>query len=247
MTLRFRLSFRLLYTIFIGLSVGLIGSPTTADQGQVLPAVSKTKTKAVTKKVAVSTTETNATRGHASIPGLKVKPQPARIRIGLRLTPFKKVVTRFQDGTTKVRHVPDTLIRRTLRARLDKTNHFFLGEWHIETKPERWQRESRHYQVRLSLSRRYGALGQLEESVGQVIVRGTLEPQADGVFALFGVGAARLRNKLSEPLVDIVAGFRPGEVGEPTVLSKGPKVRRGPKDSISGPRHSSRPYLKGRF
>lgn len=147
---------------------------------------------------------------------------PARVRIGLRLTPFKKVVTRGRDGTTDTRYVPGEVLRHTLRARLNKTNHFFVGDWHVESVPTRWIKKSRRYEVRLNFYRRYGAFGQLEENVGSVDVVGVLDEQEDNVHVLLGVGRKRLRDKFGSPYVDVVAGFSPAtaEVAPRQGLSK---------------------------
>src|SRR5947208_449315 len=72
--------------------------------------------------------------------------QPAKVRLGLRLTPFKKVTTRGRDGAVETRYVPVEPLRHTLRARLNVTNHFFVGEWHIETVPTKWVKKTRHYE-----------------------------------------------------------------------------------------------------
>lgn len=135
---------------------------------------------------------------------------PAKVRIGLRLTPFKKVVTRGRDGTAETRYVPGEALRHTLRARLNKTNHFFVADWHVESVPMKWVQKTRRYEVRLNIYRRFGAFGQLEESVGSVDVQGVLDEQKDNVHVLLGVGRKRLRDKLGNPLADVVAGFAPG-------------------------------------
>ena len=145
---------------------------------------------------------------------------PPRVRIGLRLTPFKKVVTRARDGRSETRFIPAEPLRHTLRARLNKTNHFFVGEWHIETVPTRWVRKSRRYEVKLNIYRRYGAFGQLEETLGSVDLAGVLEEQDANLFVLLGVARKRLRDKFLSPSLDVVAGFaRPEQARE---VAKGP-------------------------
>lgn len=143
-------------------------------------------------------------------PEKKAEVGPPKVRIGLRLTPFKKVTTRNQDNTISERFVPLEPIRHTLRARLDKTNHFFIGEWHVETRPVSWIKKTRKYEVQLVLHRRYGAFGQLEENIGSVNLAGVLDEAEDNVHVLLGVARQRLRDKFSHPVLDVVAGFAAG-------------------------------------
>lgn len=143
-----------------------------------------------------------------------------RVRIGLRLTPFKKVVTRARDGGSETRFIPAEPLRHTLRARLNKTNHFFVGEWHIETIPTKWVRKSRRYEVRLNIYRRFGAFGQLEETLGSVDLAGVLDEQGDRLFVLIGTTRKRLRDKFQNPSLDVVAGFTKPE--KPREMAKGP-------------------------
>jgi hypothetical protein len=143
--------------------------------------------------------------------------QPAKVRLGLKLTPFKKVVTRGRDGAAETRYVPVDPLRHTLRARLNETNHFFVGDWHVETVPTKWVKKTRHYEVRLNIYRRYGAFGQLEENVGAVDLAGTLDQQPDNVHVLVGVARQRLRDKLGNPYLDVVAGFAPAKAAGPKI------------------------------
>ena len=171
--------------------------------------------------------------------------QPAKVRIGLRLTPFKKVVTRNRDGSTDQRFVPIEPLRHTLRARLNKTNHFFVGEWHVESVPTKWVRKTRHYEVKLNVYRRYGAFGQLEENVGSIELAGTLEEERDNVHVLLGTARKRLRDKSGQPYLDIVAGFAPGAEKGPAVSLTAPE-RQTAKPPVA-PDGAPGEILRGRF
>jgi hypothetical protein len=133
--------------------------------------------------------------------------QPAKVRIGLRLTPFEKIVARGEGGATEKRFVPIEPLRHVLRARLNKVNHFYVGDWHVQTEPTKWVRKTRAYEVRLSIYRRYGAFGQLEEQVGTVDLAGMLTQQPENVFVLNGVARKRLRDRFGQPVLDVVAGY----------------------------------------
>lgn len=171
--------------------------------------------------------------------------QPAKVRIGLRLTPFKKVVTRNRDGSTDQRFVPIEPLRHTLRARLNKTNHFFVGEWHVESVPTKWVKKTRHYEVKLNVYRRYGAFGQLEENVGQIELAGTLEEEKDNVHVLLGTARKRLRDKAGQPYLDLVAGFAPGAEKGPAVSLSAPE-RQTTKPPVA-PDGAPGEILRGRF
>jgi len=170
--------------------------------------------------------------------------QPARVRIGLRITPFEKVTTRNKDDTTSNRFIPTEPIRHTLRARLNKPNHFFIGEWHIETKPVVWIKKTRKYQVQLAIHRRYGAFGQLEEFIGSVTLDGVLDGGNDNVHVLLGVARQRLRDKFGHPVIDVVAGFAPSAKTNGTISAN---------DHLSGhapappPTNYSGSLIRGRF
>lgn len=171
--------------------------------------------------------------------------QPAKVRIGLRMTPFKKVVTRNRDGSVDQRFVPIEPLRHTLRARINKTNHFFVGEWHIESEPTKWVRKTRHYEVKLNIYRRYGAFGQLEENVGTVELAGTLDEERDNVYVLLGTARKRLRDKAGHPYLDVVAGFAPGAEKGPSVSLSAPE-RQTVKPPVA-PDGAPGAILRGRF
>lgn len=178
----------------------------------------------------------------------KPSDQPARVRIGLRLTPFKKISTRNKDGSSSDRFVPIEPIRHTLRSRLNKANHFFLGEWHIETKPISWIKKTRKYQIRLTVHKRYGAFGQLEESIGTMDLAGTLDEGDDNVHVLLGVARQRLRDKFGHPILDVVAGFAPGTKPN-AVMSKNEHLsgRASSNEPVKAPSNYSGSLIRGRF
>lgn len=132
-----------------------------------------------------------------------------RVRIGLRLTPYGKTVVKDSKGIPQESYVAREPIRHTLRARLNKVNHFYMGEWHVETSPKHMIKQTKGYVVTLRIYRRYGAFGQLEEHVGSVDLAGTLDPQSDTIYVLNGIARQRLRDKFGFPYLDVVAGYSP--------------------------------------
>ena len=168
---------------------------------------------------------------------------PARVRLGLKLTPFHKVVNIIK-GKKHAQFVPDNVLRHTLRARLNKINHFFVSDFHIETKPLKWIKKNRRYKLRLTIYRRFGSFGQLEEKIGSMDLAGVLEEQDQNIFILYGSAAKRLRDKFGHPVLDIVAGFRPGETARARTAQKAPARRPVPRRA---PANSTNSAIRGRF
>lgn len=173
--------------------------------------------------------------------------QGPRVRIGLRLTSFIKVVQRESNGQQSTRFVPAEPIRHTLKARINGINHFFVSDWHIETKPLKWIKKTGRYDTRLTFFRRYGAFGQLEESVGSVDLAGTLDLEKDQVYVLIGVVRQRLRDKLGSPYLDVVAGFSPPPPPPPKVFDLSKVDRRPPPGPAEPPPEYSGELIRGRF
>jgi len=140
----------------------------------------------------------------------EVKPNPGKVRIGLKLSPFSKVQLQDQSGKKHIKFKPDAEIKRTLRARIDMPNHFVVENYHVESIPLKWIRKTQSYAVRLSFSKRYGEYGEVEEHLGTIDVAGRLSGK-DGVYILMGASAKTIKNDRDEPLLKIVAGY--GSVG----------------------------------
>ena len=135
--------------------------------------------------------------------------EPARVRINLRLTPWKMTSGTDAEGGQRPIHLAQQPINHTLRARLDKTNHFYFGEWHIQTTPIRWTRTSRRWSVRLDVARRYGSWGQLEENLGSMELSGILQEQGEKIFLLNGIAKKRFNDRMGQPALEVVAGYKP--------------------------------------
>jgi len=135
--------------------------------------------------------------------------KPRRVRIGLRLTPYKKIITRQLNGKIDTRYIEAQALRHTLRARLNEPNHFYLGDWHVETVPTKWTKQTGHYEVQVRISERYGPYGQLEEDLGSIKLTGKLEEQERTIDVLVGVARQRFRDKFGNPKLDVIAGYLP--------------------------------------
>lgn len=139
-----------------------------------------------------------------------------KVRIGLKLSPFSKIQLQDASGKKKIKFKVDQELKRTLRARIDKPNHFVVGNYHVETIPLKWLKKTKDYAVRLSFSKRYGSYGEVEEHLGNLDVSGRLEGK-DGLFVLVGAKSTVIKNKSGEPIVKAVAGY--GKIAPPQNVS----------------------------
>lgn len=141
--------------------------------------------------------------------------EPTRIRLPVRLAAYKTIVTKNQDGKTEPGYIQEAGIVRTIRARADRANHFYLGEkgeWHLETIPLRFARQEKRYTTRLSLSRVVSFDGSVEEHFGSIEVSGVLVPESAGVFKFVTNGRQIFRDKLGVPVVELAAGIAVDQV-----------------------------------
>ncbi len=143
-----------------------------------------------------------------------------RVRIPFTFKTWNDIETRGVDGTTRKARVAGKSTTQVLRARIERSNDFYLGQWRVQTTPVRWLKRSNQYQVRLEVFQRLGDLGQLEESLGSVMLTGVLSKQDDGLFMLNGTARRIFRDKNGEPILDIEAGLHPQDEERGTAISR---------------------------
>lgn len=132
--------------------------------------------------------------------------QGTMVRVGLRLIHYRKAA--LGPGQSQITYLPGEVIKKTLRARIDKPNHFFIDSYHIETIPLKWIRKSHSYTMRLSLSRRSQQQPDVEKHLGYVDVKGSLRKQSQrSIYLLVGASSQTFFNHLREPYLKVVAGY----------------------------------------
>lgn len=154
----------------------------------------------------------------------------AKIRIGLKIIPFSKISFKSKRGQKDFSFKEDKELKRTLRARMDKPNHFIVGNYHIETIPLKWIKKTQNYMVRLVFSKRYGAYGEVEEHLGDIDVEGRLQGK-NGLFVLIGANSKLIRNKSGDPLLKVLAGY--GPLKKPKNISRESKHQKASSKPIS--------------
>jgi len=132
-----------------------------------------------------------------------------RVRIPLVLTPYKSVATKGVAGEDGATTIPQIAEQHVLRARIDKPNQFYVGDFRVETNPKRLMKKTGRYVIQLDVFRRYGEFGQLEELMGSVDLVGVLRKQEANVYVLDGVGKRKFRDKRGLAMLDVTAGVLP--------------------------------------
>lgn len=145
----------------------------------------------------------------------------ARVRIPMALTVYNGIPVRAQTGGLRMEYRPGTIVKHTMRARMERINHFYVGQWHIETVPVAWQRETKRYTVKIRFYKRHGQGEELEESIGTTQVAGVL---ADGpeklVFNFSGKSLAKFKDTKGNPLLDVAIGPFDAPTAKAPVVSK---------------------------
>lgn len=145
-------------------------------------------------------------------------PEVARVRIPLKMTFFEQVVIKGQDGIRRMESKALTPNRFNFKATINRTNHFYVNGWHVESVPMKWDRDTKKWDVDVKFYKRYGEDQELEEFVGTMPISGTLVGK-DMLFTLDAQGSSKFQNKLGNPLLLV-------EINNPRYENKGEVARR---------------------
>ena len=132
-------------------------------------------------------------------------PRMARVRIHLKLIPYDKIVVRDKQGQFKEKFRPIKKLNHVLRARIERPNHFYVGDWHIETVPMKWDQNLKKLKVKLRFYKRYGEGRNLEEYLGNAILSGTLVGK-DFLYVVKGRKNALFKNRKNNPVLAVEIG-----------------------------------------
>jgi hypothetical protein len=157
--------------------------------------------------------------GESSLTTVSEPKDVARVRIPLRLTRFESIVVENAEGTRRMESKAMAPISYTLRATINRSNHFYLEDWHIETIPMKWEKETRNWQVEVKIYKRYGQEQELEEFIGTQSLKGRLVGE-DRLFTLETQSRQQFNNKRGSPILLLESGA--------IALEKGNVARRTP-------------------
>lgn len=143
-----------------------------------------------------------------------------RVRIPVTMQAWNAVTSKGVLGDSKSAKIAARPLNHVLRARLEKANDFYLGDWRIQTTPIRWLKNTSQYQLKLDVFRRFGEGGQVEESLGSLNLSGVLKKQADGIHIIYGSSKHRFLDNQGQPLLDIAVGTPVNNLNKATAVSQ---------------------------
>ena len=130
------------------------------------------------------------------------KPRLARVRMLMILTEYKKFLVRNNYSKLSEVYRPIQPRKHHLRARIESTNHFYIGNWHIETIPLRWSRKKKQLAMKVNFYKVYGNERNLEESIGSTEITGTLEG-GNFLYSFKGSKKIKFANVMGSPIAEI--------------------------------------------
>ncbi len=150
--------------------------------------------------------------GESALTTINEPKDVARVRVPLRLTRFEPIVVQSEQGTRRIEHKSLAPISYNLRATINRSNHFYLADWHIETIPMKWEKDARRWQVELKFYKRYGQEQELEEFIGTLPLQGRLVGD-ERLFTLETQSKQQFKNKRGSPVLTVEAGAMANEKG----------------------------------
>lgn len=129
----------------------------------------------------------------------------ARVRIPLQLIAYEQLKVTDAEGHLKIQNHAKSPMKHHLRARLDRPNHFYIANWHIESNPVKWDQLTHQFQVQLRFFQRLGDSQDMEEALGSMDVAGILEG-TPSLMTLKAQGEKRFVDRQNIPLLDVILG-----------------------------------------
>lgn len=128
---------------------------------------------------------------------------PKQVRIALSLTPYQKTATVTKKGN---KYQPGKTEKYTLRADLDRTNHYYFKNWHVISKPLYWSKQTAQYKTEITVLQRFGKNNEIEEMVGKIIASGLLKTYQN-LYILQNFQKKTFPDKSGNPRLKIASGF----------------------------------------
>lgn len=128
-----------------------------------------------------------------------------RVRVPVMIRAFEKTPMVTSGSAAKDSRsvmIPRKPVFLNLKARLDRANHFYFGDWHLETIPQGKTAEG-ELRFKISLARTFGENHDLEEHLGDVEVRGGLSRIDAALLNFHGRRSSRFRGPGGEVVAEL--------------------------------------------
>ncbi|MCX6118121.1 MAG: hypothetical protein NT027_11310 [Proteobacteria bacterium] len=143
-----------------------------------------------------------------------------RVRINVSIQSWNSVASTNSSGKSSVAKVPLKPLNHVLRARIEKPNDFYFSDLRIQTNPIRWIKPTGQYQLKAEIYRRLGESGQIEESIGTMLLSGVLKKQGENLYTFIGSSKRRFLDQSGLPQLDITLGVPNHSSNDPVAISK---------------------------
>ena len=147
--------------------------------------------------------------GDSSLTDVRAEDDAVRVRVPLRMTLFEQIMVKNQEGVRRIEHKPLLPIRYNFKATIDRTNHFYVSDYHVETVPVKWEHDAKEWTIQVHFYKRYGEGQELEESVGSMDIKGKLDG-ANKLYTLKAKGKQNFNNKQGFPQLLVEIDSLPG-------------------------------------
>jgi hypothetical protein len=132
--------------------------------------------------------------GDSSLTDVRASDDAVRVRVPLKMTQFEQIVIKNQDGIRRVEHKALMPVRYNFKATIDRTNHFYLNDFHVETVPVKWEHDSKEWTIAVHFYKRFGEGQELEELVGSMDIKGKLDG-ANKLYTMKAKGKSEFKSK----------------------------------------------------
>ncbi len=151
--------------------------------------------------------------GDSSFTDVQLASDAIRVRVPLRMTAFETIIVKNEEGIRRHEQKALTPVKYNFKSTIDRTNHFYVSDYHVETIPVKWDNATKNWTVEVNFYKRFGEGSELEESVGSMTVTGKLDGERR-LYTLQGKAQKTFNNKSGKPLLKVELDSLPkGEKG----------------------------------
>lgn len=140
--------------------------------------------------------------GESTFTDVQLSEDAVRVKVPLKMTLFESIVVKNNEGIRRIEQKALAPIKYNFKATIDRSNHFYVSDYHVETVPVKWDASNKFWTVEVNFFKRYGEGQELEEAVGSMTLRGQLDG-ARRLYTLKGRAKQTFNNKQGKALLTV--------------------------------------------